>query len=317
MLEVGVAIPHIGPIASPGFVGTFCKLAEEAGFSGLWAAEHLAVPQNISSSYTLTRQPSAVSGTELQTAMGLNLEMITTLATAAALTKTVRIGTAVAVLPLRNPLLNARQLASLDLYSGGRLMYGVGVGWLKEEADALAMPWGRRGLRSDEHIEVLRKVWSSAEDTVSFSGEFYSFQSLYADPRPGRHIPILIGGHSRAAVERTARIGDGWIAAMGPERFAAATKDLGTACRRHGRDIGDLWLMCTSMLEASTNADTEMVLKQLDSYAAGGAQHIQVRTDTTSERAALEGLSHWGERVLPELATRADPGPRGHQRGNS
>lgn len=143
--EVGITIPHMGPLAPAAFVREFCVQAEASGFGTLWAAEHLAVPRNVGSSYTLTRSPSSVSGDDLRATTGLNLEMITTLTVAAAVTTRIGIGSAVAVLPLRNPVLNARQLASLDLFSGGRLVYGVGVGWLAEEAEALGMPVGPAG----------------------------------------------------------------------------------------------------------------------------------------------------------------------------
>src|SRR5205823_1773587 len=142
-----------------------------------------------------------------------------------------------------NPIHNARQLASVDLYSGGRLVYGVGVGWLKEEADALGMPWDHRGARAEEHLAVLRAIWEAADDAVAFDGEFYAFPSIHPDPRPGRHIPILIGGHSDTALDRTARLGDGWIGAMGRERLPATLDALRQACARHERNFDDLWLV--------------------------------------------------------------------------
>src|SRR6266508_839879 len=117
--------------------------------------------------------------------------MMTTLAVVAGVTARIKIGTDVAVLSLRNPILNARQLASLDLYSGERLVYGVGVGWLAEEAQAVHMPWDRRGARAEEHIRLLRTVWSASGEDVAFEGEFYSFPTIDSEPRPRRRIPIL------------------------------------------------------------------------------------------------------------------------------
>ena len=114
------------------------------------------------------------------------------------------------------------QLATLDVYSGGRVLYGVGVGWLREEAEAMGMPWDRRGRRSEEHIALLRALWCADGDLVEFHGEFHDLPPMDPEPRPvQRPIPILIGGHSDIALERAGRIGDGWIAApMSPAPLA-------------------------------------------------------------------------------------------------
>ncbi|MFN0089542.1 MAG: TIGR03619 family F420-dependent LLM class oxidoreductase [Acidimicrobiales bacterium] len=300
-MELGAMIPHFGPFASPTFVPTFCRRAEEAGFDGLWAVEHLAVPRTMSSEYTLARRPIVVRTEAIRATMGLNLEMLTTLAVAAAVTTRVRLGTSVAVLPLRNPILNARQLASIDLYSGGRLVYGVGVGWLKEEADALGMPWDRRGARTDEHIEILRTLWGAEGDDASFEGAFHSFPAIDPDPRPGRKIPILVGGHSAAAFERAARVGDGWIAAaMSPDRVASSMAQLAAACERHGRDLAELWLVCAAGVELGAAGDDGAVVEGLARYAELGIHHAVVRVGGASESELLDALGRWGE-VLPSL----------------
>ena len=137
------------------------------------------------------------------------------MAKAIPLTERVRLCTGVLVLPLRNPLYNARQLATIDALAGGRVDLGIGVGWLKEEADALQMPWAERGARTDEHIQVMRTLWQSDAEYVGFKGRFYQFDEI--DPRPHpqqRPIPIYIGGHSPAAKARAGRIGDGWITTL-------------------------------------------------------------------------------------------------------
>lgn len=309
--EVGITIPHMGPLASAAFIREFCVQAEACGFGILWAAEHLAVPRSVGSHYTLTRSPSPVTGEDLRASTGANLEMITTLTLAAAVTTRVGIGSAVAVLPLRNALLNARQLASLDLYSGGRLTYGIGVGWLAEEADALGMPWDRRGRRTDEHLRVLRALWEAQDDVVSFSGEFVQFPEIYSDPRPGRHIPVLVGGHSRAALERVARLGDGWIAAMGPDRFATARDELDSVCRAHGRDPAELRLVSTVRQQVTATTDPASVKDLLERFAAAGAHHVQFAFDPSSQQAALDGLHHWRDVVRPALSASVADQPVG------
>jgi probable F420-dependent oxidoreductase len=300
-MEIGVSIPHMGPLASPSFVPEFCRRAEEAGFDGLWAADHLVVPKEMGSTYTLARRPVVIQSEGLQETMGLNLEVTTTLAVAAAVTHRVKIGTSVAVLPLRNPIHNARQLASVDLYSGGRLVYGVGVGWLREEAEAMGMPWDHRGARSEEHIAVLRAIWNSDGDWVSFDGRFYSFPPIDPDPRPGRTIPILIGGHSDIALDRAARIGDGWIATMGADRLGTALPALREACARRDRDPAGLWVVSSSAARLRGDATAAGIVDELRGLADLGVDHAQVRVGQPTEQGVLDELDRWGYEILPRL----------------
>jgi probable F420-dependent oxidoreductase len=301
-VEVGAFIPHVGPLASPSFVPTFCRRAEEVGFDGLWTVEHLAVPQEMASAYTLARRPVVVTSEAVRATMGLNLEMTTTLAVAAAVTSRVRLGTSVAVLPLHNPILNARQVATVDLYSGGRVLYGVGVGWLEEEAAAMGMPWDRRGARSDEHIEILRALWTADGEQVSFDGTFSSFPAIDPAPRPGRRIPVLIGGHSGPAIERAARLGDGWIgSAMGPERLGDALDMLREACARHERELSDLMLVCSPSARLDITMGATAIVDALRPYEELGIAQVQVRVDGRSEESALDALTSWGDHVLPRL----------------
>jgi probable F420-dependent oxidoreductase len=301
-VEVGVFLPHVGPLASPTFVPAYCRRLEEAGFDGLWTVEHLAVPREMGSAYTLARRPVVVSTEAVRATMGLNLEMTTTLAVAAAVTTRVRLGTSVAVLPLHNPVLNARQIATVDLYSGGRVIYGVGVGWLEEEAAAMGMPWDHRGARSDEHIALLRALWTAEGADVAFDGRYYSFPAIDPNPRPTRSVPVLIGGHSDAAIERTARLGDGWIGSnMGPERLADALASLRAACARHDRDPAELFLVTSAAGQLDVGDGADGVVDALRRYEELGIHHLQVRVGGASEASALDALARWGDEVLPRL----------------
>lgn len=299
-MQVGIAIPHTGPLAAPEFVARFCRRAEAAGFDALWTADHLAIPQTMNSEYTLTREPRVIKSEGLRENMGRNLEMIVTLSVAAAVTSRVLLGTGVLVLPIRNPVLNARQLASLDLYSGGRLVVGVGVGWLEEEANAMGMPWDRRGARSEEHIALLRSIWLCEDDVVSFDGEFYPFPPIDPEPRPKRRIPILVGGHSERAIKRAVAIGDGWIAgAMSLDRAATAMERLRRACHEAGRDASELFVVCgSSQLADSQPGGGPAAIEALEGYRQAGAQQVQVQVSQSSEAAALEGLDWWAREVF-------------------
>jgi probable F420-dependent oxidoreductase len=295
-------------MADPTVVVDFCRAADRAGFDGLWTADHVVVPARVESFYTLRAKPMPYPFEALRETMGLNLELNTTLAVAAAVTERVKLCTGIAILPIRNPVLNARQLASIDQYSGGRLVYGVGVGWLKEEADAMGMPWDRRGARSDEQIELLRTLWTATGDVVQFDGEFYPLPPM--DPRPlpvQRPIPILIGGHSDPALDRVARLGDGWIAAgMGAERFQDAMGRLAAACDRHGRDVGELVIVNGEhpdvLLDPAAPdmpAQVAHAVEGLHAYEAMGVTHMKVSIRTTDPSALIETIDVYGREVLP------------------
>jgi probable F420-dependent oxidoreductase len=307
-MEVGASVPHIGPLAEPELVVDYCRAADAAGFDGLWTADHIVVPAFNESYYTLRAKPAPFPFEQLRETMGLNLELNTTLAVAAAVTRRVKLCSGVAVLPIRNPVLNARQLASIDQFSGGRVLYGVGVGWLKEEADALGMPWDRRGARTDEQIALFRALWCADGEVVEFDGEFYRLPPM--DPRPfpvQRPIPIVIGGHSDPAIDRAARIGDGWIAAgMGADRFREAFGRLKAACDRHGRDVGDLQIVNGEHPDVLLDpagpdmpSQVERAVEGLRAYEAMGVTHMKVSIRTTDPNALLEMVDVYGREVLP------------------
>ena len=309
-MKVGVSIPHFGPLASPQFVIDFCRLAESAGFDSVWAADHVVVPAQFESEYVLPATPKRFAFADMQATMGLNLEMNTTLAIASAVTQRVRLCTGIAILPIRNPVLNARQVASIDLYSGGRVLYGVGVGWLKEEAEAMGMPWDRRGRRVDEQISLLRTLWSATGDTVEFAGEFYRVPAISPDPRPvQRPIPILIGGHSDAALDRAARLGDGWIAAgMGPERLKEGMDRLRAACGRAGRDPDKLQIVNGERSDVQLDAESidvknqaRRVVDALNMYESMGVTHMKAGIRAADATSVLRMIECYGSEVLPAL----------------
>jgi probable F420-dependent oxidoreductase len=306
-MEIGVNLPNAGRAASPALVRDVCQAAEELGFDGLWTIEHLVAPVHTDSLYTLGREPSPIADGAVSATMGLNLEQNTTLAYAASVTTRALLGTMVAVLPLRNPVLNARQLATIDQYSGGRLLYGVGVGWLKEEADAMGMPWEQRAARSEEHIALMRALWTAEGDVVEFKGRFWTLPPMDPQPRPvQRPIPILIGGHSDAALDRAARIGDGWIGAgMSVGRLGELRDRLGAACERHGRPLESLRLVCGGGAVRGDHAGGPLgatpdeIIAELGRYAALGLDHLNVGGRASSPEATMAWLAAFGRDVLP------------------
>lgn len=282
-MELGLVVPHTGPTSSPTFVEDVVLTAEGCGIDRLWAVDHLVLPHRVESPYVLGRQPAAISDGWLSANLAPNYEALTTLSWIAGRTSRIGLGTSVAALPLRNPLCNARQLATLDALSGGRMLYGAGIGWMREEADAMGLPWDQRAARSEEHIAVLRHLWTAREPLVSFEGRYFCFTDI--DPRPfpcQRPIPILIGGHSPGALARAARIGDGWIAGPMPlERLAGLLAMLRDAADAHGSNVEDL------LVVASTTVGADFGPAQIDGYRQLGVHHLQVVLGSAEPGTAL------------------------------
>ena len=297
-MEFGLTIPHTGRNASPDWVRDYATVAEEAGWDSLWGVDHLVMPQRTDSEYTLGRKPAKIADDAVSGLLSPNYEMMTTLTWIAGFTERIKLGTAVAVLPIRNAVQNARILATLDVYSGGRVLYGVGVGWLREEAEAMGMPWDRRGARSEEHIALLRTLWCAEGDLVEFHGEFHDLPPMDPEPRPvQRPIPILVGGHSDIALERAGRIGDGWIAAqMSPERVAEHWPKVQAAAERAGRDPGAL------LLFTSISGRSDLPLGDLlGQYRELGVDHVQLGLHRQNREGTLDMIRDVVDNVLPDL----------------
>lgn len=209
-----------------------CRVAEEVGFESVWGGEHVIFPSSIESAYPYTPDGKVPATPETPIP-----DPLIWLAYVAATAPTLRLGTCILILPQRNPLVLAKELATLDHLSNGRVELGIGVGWMKEEFDALGIPWERRGARTDEYVAALRTVWSGSH--VEFHGEFVDFDPLTCTPQPaqGPDIPILVGGDTPAAIRRAAKLADGYFPGEGdPERLAELIAKVRGECENQGRD---------------------------------------------------------------------------------
>ena len=203
-MRYGFYLPTRGPTASPEALETLVTRGEALGFSSVVIADHVVFPVAITSRY-----PYTVSGAF--PGQGDALEQLPLMAFVAAKSRTLRLISSVMILPYRNPVVTAKMLATIDVLSRGRVTVGVGVGWLREEFEALgAPPFERRGAVSDEYLRIFKTLWT--QDPASYRGEFYRFESIRCLPHPVQkpHPPIWVGGHSKAALRRVARLGDGW-----------------------------------------------------------------------------------------------------------
>jgi probable F420-dependent oxidoreductase len=235
-MRIGLHALGIGSGARPEVIRAVAIAAEAAGFATLWAGEHVVLVDQPTSRY-----PYSTDGRIAVPAAADWLDPLLGLSFVAAVTTTIGLATGVLLLPEHNPVVAAKQAATLDVLSGGRLTLGVGIGWSAEEFAALGVPFARRAQRTAEYVAAMRALW--ADDPASFTGEFTRFDSVRVNPKPVRNsrIPIVLGGNSDASLARVAAFGDGWygfnlsVAAVS-ERLATLTEQ----CSLHNRNPRDL-----------------------------------------------------------------------------
>jgi probable F420-dependent oxidoreductase len=225
-MKIGIAGANIAAFAERDHAVALARTAEAAGVESLWTYEHIVVPGVYQSAY-----PYSSSGRMPDARFADALDWVAFLS---AVTEHIAFGTGMLILPEHNPVELA---ATIDRLSGGRLLLGVGVGWLKEEFDALGVPWEHRGARTDEYIQVMRTLW--AADEATFTGRFVRFHRARCYPRPVQvpGIPIIIGGHTEAAAARAGRIGDGFYPpAVPPEQIAELLRIMKRSAEEADRD---------------------------------------------------------------------------------
>ncbi|WP_263119117.1 TIGR03619 family F420-dependent LLM class oxidoreductase [Cellulomonas sp. RIT-PI-Y] len=276
-LAIGAKLPHTGAAATGPAVRAAARALEQAGADALWVSDHVVLPARVDSRYPFAEDGVARWSTEVD-----YLEALITLTVAAAVTERVRLGTAVLVLPQRQPVLLAKQAASLDVLSGGRLELGVGTGWLREEFDALEVPFDRRGARASAAIELLRDCWTGRPRTPALPAD------LLVLPTPAHPIPLLVGGHSSAALRRAGTLGDGWLAqqsatALDPITLAAEITALHRHAAEAGRDPGSVRVVLRVADSLGRCAD---LADRVPSLRAAGVTELIVDVDPHADPAA-------------------------------
>ena len=289
-MKVGLAFASSIAIDGPQSL-EICRRAEAAGFESLWGGEHVVLPDSIHSKYPYTEDGKIPA--EPDTPIP---DPLIWLAFAAAAAPTLRLGTCILIVPQRNPLILAKELATLDQLSGGRVELGLGVGWLEEEFDALGVPWARRGARNDEYIAAMRALWAGPH--AEFHGEFVDFEPATCSPRPvNGNIPVLVGGDTDAAIRRAVRLADGYFPGEGDhERLGALLERLRQAAEAEGRD--------PASIEINAMFGTQMMdpLAGLEQMQALGVDRIMVPAFFFAGPDGLDRLSEFGETVINQAS---------------
>lgn len=278
-MDVGLEMPIFGPAATRNGLREVATLSEELGFESLWIGDHIAMPAQFDSKYDYTLDGRYPGDRKVN-----RFDAFTGLAFTASITETVKLGTSVLIAPYRHPLETAKMWASLDVLSGGRVLVGVGVGWLREEFDALGIPPSERGARTDEVLSIWKSAWSEGE--VTFAGRYYEFDRVYTRPKTIQrpHPPILVGGYSMKAMNRVIEHGDEWMVVLrGPTSSVGPTGSLAEdivylrrLAAERGRDPNSIRVTGCLVpgIAESGKSGTSAFLCDYEKYAASGLDRI-------------------------------------------
>jgi probable F420-dependent oxidoreductase len=292
-MRVGLYLPQAGPVAAAERVVTVAKATEDAGFDSLWVFDHVVLREEYGTPY-----PYSEDGKLAIPPTANFLEPLTLLTYAAAVTSRVELGTAVLVAPMRAPVLHAKIMSSLDHLSAGRFILGAGVGWWKEEFEALSMPFDRRGKRMDEYLQVLRDLWSN--EYGSFQGEFYDTTGWACNPKPAREVPIWLGGEDPAQLRRIGRFADGWMA--NPymlDRLESGFEAAQQAAVNAGRDPESL-VLGINRVTVITKETMEQASEVLLGLRERGVDHA-IAIVNAAEPDVAGTIAEFGSRYLPSI----------------
>ena len=269
---IGAKLQNSGPLPMTRGIPELAATLERGGADSIWVSDHVVMPREINSRYPFATDGRATWPTDTP-----YIEALVALALAAAATARVRLGTAVLVLPLRNPVMFAKQTASIDAASGGRLELGLGAGWLAEEFAALNAPFDRRGVQLREWIAIARQCWTGFPAECS-SRDYVLPADTVCQPTPAHRIPILLGGHSDRALARVGAIADGWLGQQSaPELDSRPITDARSrfldAANQAGRD-GTSIRTVLRIIDSAGRA--ELVAESLPSLAQAGVDEVIV-----------------------------------------
>ncbi len=286
-MKIGIFGINIGGESVARKMLPLAQKAEEVGVESVWTGEHVIVPVDYASRYPYSSDGKLPASPETNF-----VDPLIALTHIAAQTEHLRLGTGINILPQSNPLLLAKQAASLDALSGGRLMLGLGVGWLEEEFQALGAPFSRRGARTDDYLAAMKKVWSG--EVVEHRSEFLSWSGFKSHPLPVQkpHPPLIIGGHSPAALRRAVTLGDGWFGfTQSLEEFTKIHQLLDQIAQAAGRDLAGLEI--TALWNMAREGK-----ESLEKYKELGVSRLLVPLWQLGEKDLFAGLDKLGNQVI-------------------
>ena len=290
-MKFGIVPINLDVFAEPDMLVPFVQRAEALGYESVWTAEHVIIPKQYSSVY-----PYNPSGKVPFRSDAAIIDPLIALTYVAASTKRLRLGTGVNILPQMSPLYLAKWASSIDYLSKGRLMLGVGVGWLKEEFEAIGVSFAHRGKRADEYLQALKQVWTGEE--VNYHGEFLNWQGFMMRPRPAQPggIPLVIGGVTPAAIRRLVRYGDGWyVIGKDLDDYRAHMRAFHDECQRQGRNPSEI------EITAYWNYYGEG-RESLAVYRELGVHRLLVNMRALRDRDVTTAMERFGEEVVTKYS---------------
>ena len=298
-MDIGVWLPNCRHLAISDLIRRTAARAEELGYDSLWVSDHVVVPNaNIVNFGETVYDP------------------FVTLSVAAGLTNRVKLGTTVLIVPYRNAVVTAKMVSTLDALSNGRVILGVGVGWVPAESQMLGLPFAERGAMTDEYLRVMRELWTSPEP--SFSGRYNQLADFKFSPRPVQqpHPPIWVGGHSRSALRRTVEFGETWHPINLPvEKLRAGRDELASLSERFGRAQPPAVTLRNDIRVALDGAETpksahagvvlsgrpEELIGQIEELRQAGVEHLVLEFLSRDGTELDEQMAAFAEQVRPAL----------------
>ena len=302
---VGTSVPNMGPLTSLEITREVAERADRYDFSDLWVGDHIVFPQRIDSRYPYRHGFSSTPDEGV-------LEPLVSLGFLGGMTRRVRLGVSVLIVPYRNPVVTAKMIATLDVLTEGRVIYGAGVGWMEEEFDALEADYTNRGAISDEYLEIYKNL--CATDLSSYSGKYYRYASLSMFPKPVQrpYPPVWIGGSTGRSMRRAARLGDGWQPlTVSAEEMRVKARRVREMLEEEGRNPATFTVSARVFYTVnddpplspgvpSVYGNAEQVLDAMREYEEAGVDHLLMSPRGPDRRKTVEYVDRLGE-VLHRL----------------
>lgn len=272
-MKFGIIFANTGPFSEGPAAAAMARAAEAAGFESLWTVEHVVVPAGYESTYPYDPSGKMPGPDDMPIP-----DPLVWLSYVAGATSTIRLATGILIVPQRNPVVLAKEVATLDHLSGGRMELGIGVGWLEEEFDAIGVPFDERGKRTDDHIAAMRALWSG--EKASHHSDFTDFDDCISLPNPVKgSVPVHVGGHTDIAARRAGRLGDGFFPGRGDLDDLSRSFDIvRTSAKEHGRD--------PDAIELTAGGAT---------IGGGAVDAIKALADIGVDRVVVPAFAFWGD----------------------